>query len=137
MKQYKKLTMVLVIFLAVFCVVGVAGTYALDSHSIQVVASAGKQDACNGLSQVGGSCGGGEASLSKVLKGVVSIISYIAGIIAVIMVIISGIRFVTSGGDSNAVSSAKTALVYALIGIAVAILAQVLVHFVIGAAVST
>jgi hypothetical protein len=45
------------------------------------------------------------------------------------MIIISGIRYMTSGGDSNKVSAAKSALIYALIGIAVAGAAQLLVHF--------
>ena len=97
-------------------------------------------DACNGLSQLGDTnCGqtngqdNGQSKIENFAGHIVQIISIVAGILAVIMIIVAGIRFVTSGGDSNAVSSAKTSLVYALIGIAVAALAQVFVHFVLSA----
>lgn len=97
-------------------------------------------DACNGLSQLGDTtCGqtngrdNGQSKIEKFAGDIVNILSIVAGIIAVIMIIIAGIRYITSGGDSNAVGGAKTALIYALIGIAIAALAQVLVHFVLSA----
>ncbi len=91
-----------------------------------------EQAACDGLNELGGtSCGGGQSAINNVASRVINLISLLAGIIAVIMIIVSGIRYVTSGGDSNKVSAAKTALIYALIGIAIAALAQVLVHFVL------
>lgn len=93
--------------------------------------------ACSGLDQLGGaSCGSnaGQSAVGGVANRVVTIISYIAGIIAIIMVIISGVRYTTSGGDSAKVGAAKTALVFALVGIGIAALAQVLVHFVLNQA---
>lgn len=94
--------------------------------------SASEKVACDSLDQLGGTgCGGGQSAISNVASRVVSLISYLAGIIAVIMLIISGVKYTTSGGDSNKVSSAKTTLIYALVGIVVAALAQVLVHFVL------
>jgi ABC-type Na+ efflux pump permease subunit len=47
------------------------------------------------------------------------------------MLIIGGIRYVVSGGDSAAVTSAKNTILYAVVGIVVAILAFALVNFVI------
>ncbi len=111
--------------------------------SIATVSAAGptpiqqsQNDACNGLDQVTGttqSCGNntGQKGVSSVANDIVKIISYIAGILAVIMIIVAGIRYTTSGGDAGSVSSAKTALVYALIGVAVASLAQLLIHLVL------
>jgi hypothetical protein len=93
--------------------------------------------ACDGLDQLGGtSCGNdaGQSAVGNVAARVVTIMSYVAGIIAIIMVVVSGIRYTTSGGDSAKVGAAKTALIYALIGIAVAALAQFLVHFVLSQA---
>lgn len=108
---------------------------ALSPAPTNIVATAGKTDACNGLSQVSGTgCGGGQDKIGNFIGGVVSIISYIAGVIAIIMIIISGIRYTTSGGDSAKVGAAKTALIYALIGVAVAGLAQILVHLVLSTA---
>jgi hypothetical protein len=48
------------------------------------------------------------------------------------MLIIGGIRYVVSGGDSSAVTSAKNTILYAVVGIVVALLAYALVNFVIG-----
>ncbi len=62
---------------------------------------------------------------------VINIISYIAGIAAVIMVIISGIMFVNSHGDSNSVKTARNTLMYAIIGLIIVVIAQTLVRFVL------
>ena len=134
MKQYRNFALFLTFFLTVFSLLSVSGVHAVSLHSAQTVALAGKQNACEGLSQVGGACGTGQSDIGGVLKGVVEIISYIAGIIAVAMIIISGIRFITSSGDSAKVATAKTALVYALIGVAVAGLAQIFIHVVLSTA---
>ncbi len=134
MKRYKNLALFLALLLTVLSLLSVSGVHAASLHSVQTLASAGKSDACSGLNQVGGSCGSGQSDIGGVLRGVVEIISYIAGIIAVAMIIISGIRFITSSGDSTKVAAAKTALVYALIGVAVAALAQILIHVVISTA---
>jgi hypothetical protein len=93
-----------------------------------------KSDACDGLSQLNdATCGQGQSKIESFAGDIVKVISIIAGIIAVIMIIVAGIRYTTSGGDSNAVGGAKSALIYALTGIAIAALAQVLVHFVLSA----
>jgi hypothetical protein len=47
------------------------------------------------------------------------------------MVIISGFKYVTSGGDPQKVSGAKSTLIYAIVGLIVVALAQILVHFVL------
>ena len=134
MKKYKNIALLAAFFIAVIGVAGIATAHATPLHSVRTLALAGHDDACNGLSQTGGSCGSGQGDIGGVLQGVVTIISYIAGIIAVIMIIISSIRFITSNGDSNKVGAAKTALIYALIGIAVAGLAQILIHVVLSTA---
>jgi len=67
-----------------------------------------------------------------VFKTVTNVLLFIIGAISVIMLIIGGIRYVVSGGDSAAVTSAKNTILYAVVGIVVAILAFALVNFVIG-----
>ena len=47
------------------------------------------------------------------------IISIIAGVAAIIIIIISGIRFMVSGGDSNSVASARNSIIYAVVGLIV------------------
>lgn len=95
--------------------------------------SAGKENACAALKDLDSSksCGTGITSVNSLIGSVINILSVIVGIAAVIMVIISGLKYITSGGDSGGISSAKTTLVYALVGLAIAALAQILVRFVL------
>lgn len=73
----------------------------------------------------------GGITVNGVMTLVINIFSIIVGFIAVVMIIIGGIKYVTSGGDSNNISSAKNTIVYAIIGLIIVALAQVLVHFVL------
>jgi len=66
-----------------------------------------------------------------IFQTITNVLLYVIGAISVIMLIIGGIRYVVSGGDSGAVTSAKNTILYAVIGIVVAILAYALVNFVI------
>ncbi|MFZ2494721.1 MAG: hypothetical protein WAW60_03070 [Candidatus Saccharimonadales bacterium] len=68
---------------------------------------------------------------SGVFKTVTNILLYIVGAISVIMLIIGGIRYVVSGGDQSAVTAAKNTILYAIVGIVVAILAFAAVNFVV------
>lgn len=66
-----------------------------------------------------------------VIKDVIEVLSYITGIAAVIMLIISGIRLVVSGGEPNNVAAARTGIITALIGIVIVVFAQLIVLFVL------
>lgn len=66
-----------------------------------------------------------------VILKVTNILAIIAGAAAVILIIIAGIRLVTSAGDSNAVSGARQSILYALIGLVIIFLAQAIITFVI------
>ena len=68
-----------------------------------------------------------------VFKQVTNTILYIVGIVAVVMLIIGGIKYVISGGDSKKVTDAKNTVLYAIIGLVVAFLAFAIVNFVISA----
>lgn len=66
-----------------------------------------------------------------VFRTVTNILLFIVGAVAVIMLVIGGIRYTISGGDQNQVTAAKNTILYAIIGIVVAILAYAAVNFVI------
>ncbi|MEK7620838.1 MAG: pilin [Patescibacteria group bacterium] len=66
------------------------------------------------------------------LKNVINILLFISGIIAVVYVVIGGFRYVTSNGDSGSISKAKNTIMYALIGLVIAIMAYAIVNFVLG-----
>lgn len=90
--------------------------------------------ACQGINELNSSqnCQSNGSTINNVIKTVVNVLSILLGAVAVIMIIISGIRFATSGGSSNSVSGAKGTLIWALVGLALAVLAQVIVRWVIG-----
>lgn len=68
---------------------------------------------------------------SGVLRKVLLMISYVAGVAAVIMVLLGGLKFITANGDPNSITSARNTVLYALIGVVVFLLSQIIVRFVI------
>lgn len=69
------------------------------------------------------------SQVSDVVATAINILSAIGGIVAVIMVIVSGFRYVTSGGDANKASSARNGVIYAIVGLIIVAFAQVIVQF--------
>ena len=70
-------------------------------------------------------------TLGARLEDVVNILLYVLGAIAVIMIVIGGIRYATSNGESSQISSAKNTILYAVIGLIVAVMAYAIVNFVL------
>jgi uncharacterized membrane protein len=68
-----------------------------------------------------------------VFKQVTNTVLYIVGIIAVVMLIVGGIKYLLSGGDSKKVTDAKNTVLYAIIGLVVCFLSFAIVNFVISA----
>lgn len=68
-----------------------------------------------------------------VFRQVTNTILYVVGIVAVIMLIVGGIRYVVSGGDSKKVTDAKNTVLYAIIGLVISLLAYAIVNFVMSA----
>lgn len=69
--------------------------------------------------------------LDKTIHNIVNVLSIVVGIAAVIMIMVGGLRYVTSGGKEDSIKGAKNTIVYALIGLIVVALAQVVVRFVL------
>jgi len=92
-----------------------------------------KSEVCNALG-ANGDCSKqptNGVSLNSVVTVVISTLSIVIGIAAVIMVMVSGFKYVTSGGDSSKVQSAKNTLTYAIVGLVIAFFAQAIVKFVL------
>jgi hypothetical protein len=70
-------------------------------------------------------------SVTDIIKKVINILSVIIGAIAVVMIIIGGFRYVTSGGNAESTKSARQTIVYAIVGLIIVALAQIIVHFVL------
>jgi cytochrome bd-type quinol oxidase subunit 2 len=72
-----------------------------------------------------------EGRVNSLVTNIVNIFSIIVGIVAVIMVIVGGFKFIISGGDSTKVTSARNTIIYAIVGLIVVALAQFIVKFVL------
>ncbi len=74
---------------------------------------------------------------NDIIKTVINIFSLLVGVVSVIMIIVGGFKYITSNGDSNNVSSAKSTIIYAIIGLIIVALAQFIVQFVLGKVTAT
>jgi len=63
----------------------------------------------------------------------VNVLLFVVGVLSVIMIIIGGLRYVISGGNTAAVSAAKNTVLYAIVGVVIAFLAYAIVNFVLDA----
>lgn len=87
-----------------------------------------------------GCTGGGDSGCSQATSGGLSTTSAavtttlleVIGAIAVIMIVIGGLRLVLSGGNPKQVEEARNSILYAVVGLLIASLAYVMVHFVLG-----
>lgn len=75
--------------------------------------------------------GDATAKINDIIRTIINLLSAVVGIVAVIMIIIGGLRYITSGGNDSSVTGAKNTILYAVIGLVVVALAQVMVHFVL------
>ena len=71
-----------------------------------------------------------ETAVQGLITDSVKYLTIFIGMIAVIMMIYAGFLFVTSAGDANRIATAKKAILYAIIGVAIIAVAQILTKFV-------
>lgn len=78
--------------------------------------------------------GGGKATaddLPAMIQNIINVLLFLIGTISVVMIIVGGIRYVTSNGDQAQVKAAKDTIMYAVVGVVVALLAFAIVNFVV------
>lgn len=75
-----------------------------------------------------------EDKLNQTVATIVNLFSVVVGVIAVLMIIVGGFRYITSGGDSGNVSTAKNTILYAIVGLVIVALSQFIVKFVLAKA---
>lgn len=123
MRLLKKISLVIASFLLIAPVLAPVTTFAADNNVNSV---------CQGLELTGGKCGDekpGETGVNSVIKTVINILSLAVGVISVVMIIIGGLKYVLSSGDSSNINSAKNTILYALVGLIIVALAQIIVKF--------
>lgn len=122
----------------------VAAAGLLGIGQVQTVGAASTEDAtaassvagtkdkiCEGAGIAGTDCNDKGAPLNNLLKAALNILSVIVGIAAIVMIIIAGLKYITSAGDASGIASAKNTLIYAIVGLVIVALAQIIVKFVL------
>ena len=75
---------------------------------------------------------GTATTVQSIVTKVINIFSWVVGVVSVLMIIFGGFKYITSGGDAGGVTGAKNTILYAIVGLVIVALAQVIVKFVIG-----
>ena len=103
---------------------------------------------CNGINTVltgttGTTTGCDEAAnandtkIASTVKTLINLFSMIVGAVSVVMIILGGFKFITSGGNADKNKEAKNTILYALVGLVIVVLAQTIVKFVFSKALAT
>ena len=109
--------------------------------SAQVTNQTIQSNLCAGTNaQAAGSTTGCDSSsasstFDNIITTIINIFSIVVGGVSVIMIIVGGFRYIISGGNDSSVSGAKNTIIYALIGLVIVALAQLIVHFVLAKAI--
>jgi len=100
----------------------------LATHIVTMFAGAGDTILKGAGDACGSSCG--SPDLPVVLTRAANILTYLVGSVSVLMVIWGGFRYVISRGDAAQIKVAKETIMYAVIGVIVAIVAFAIVKFI-------
>jgi uncharacterized membrane protein len=122
MNIFKRINLIVVAFASLFVLaVGVPAI---------AFAQTPKQEVCKGVNSTAtGTCA--DDNIASIAKTIIDILSWIVGVVAVIMMVIAGLTMVTSAGEAEKAKKAKSTITYALVGLVIVLLAQVIIRFVI------
>lgn len=76
--------------------------------------------------------GGSTDELPSTITGIINGVIGLLASIAVIFVVVGGVQYMTSGGDSGKVKTAKNTILYALIGLVICVLAFAITNWLVG-----
>lgn len=121
------------LLLMAFAFVTLSVSGLIFASSQPALAQNAKSDLCAGANAAtgGSGCGDTSGTINKTIRNIVNLFSSIIGIIAVIMIMVGGFRYITAGGEAGKISGAKTTITYAIVGLVIVALAQSLVRFVL------
>ena len=119
-----------IITVAVLSLIPCVTTFAADTPATTGTGTSSNPagDISTGVQAVGGGSAN-QGDLNAAIRTVVNVLLYILGAIAVIMIVIGGIRYATSNGDSSQLTAAKNTIMYAVVGVIVALAAYAIVNF--------
>ena len=117
--ELKKITSLATVTALSFVAVITPGVGAIGSVQDGAEAARGQDQTANLFGNTG------------IFSTITDVLLYVLGAISVIMIIIGGLRYVISGGNSTNVTAAKNTILYAIVGLIIAILAYAIINFVL------
>lgn len=83
------------------------------------------------LAAAGCPTGEEDAKIGDVAKNIINVVITVLGLVAVLFVVIGGVNYTTSQGDPQKTKKARDTILYAILGVILAVLAYTIVNFVI------
>lgn len=100
------------------------------SLAVAGTAVAANPDVSQGANAAQGSLSG--TPLTQQVASITNTLLIVIGVVAVLMLIVGGFRYIFSQGDEKQTKGAKDTILFSIIGIVVALLAYAIVNFVLG-----
>jgi len=121
-----KLKLVKLFSLALASLIGLGAFNALPVFATDVC----NTNAATEVKEAAG-CNNNNDALPSIIINILNAIIAVAGLVAVIFVIVGGFNYITSSGDAGKAKKAKDTILYAVIGLIICVLAFAIVNFVI------
>lgn len=106
---------------------GLLGSVLIAAPTAQAAGGLADKSCANASSKI---CQGA-GDINSLTKSLINALLTILGAVAVISIVIGGLRYVTSDGDAGKIKSAKDVILYSVIGVIVAILSYAIVNFIL------
>ena len=132
MKKFKILAISFFAALASFAPVGLTAAVYAEDANIQGGLCGGADLQAPGTADCENINDQASEGVNATVNLIINIFSWIVGVVSVIMIIWGGFKYITSGGDAGSVTAAKNTILYAIVGLIIVALAQVIVKFVLG-----
>lgn len=116
--------------LLVLAIVAVIGIGLASGPVVEAACTSASDCIGQGVSGAGGDTAA-QTDVGTIIKTIVNVLLFILGAISVVMIIIGGIKYTTSQGDSSSLTSAKNTILYSVVGLVIAICAYGIVNFVL------
>lgn len=105
--------------------------YALNCNSNNLSSKEAIQCGVSGASGTNDTARSSSDRAENFIASLINVASVAIAVIAVIMIIYGGFRYVTSAGNESSITAAKNTIIYAVIGLVIVAVAQVVVNFVL------
>lgn len=132
MKKFKLLAISFFAAVASIAPVGLTAAVYAEDANIQGGLCAGSDLQAPGTAECDNINDQASEGVNNTVNLIINIFSWIVGVVSVIMIIWGGFKYITSGGDAGSVTAAKNTILYAIVGLIIVALAQVIVKFVLG-----